>query len=532
MTARPVQESNSKNDGAVCPESTIESAIGRNSEKPPAKNSNSKLICESTIESAPRRDFIRKAAMVTAAAGVGGLILGGTGVKKSVIPSSSAAIDCTVIAGCYLNSRIDVAVNTDLCCTTLSYNNGSSLRPGLLFGGHGACVSGEGISSNRISGQDLYGLDFWTAGKKHLVIRNDGVIVADAAGQNAGTLNKCASTCIGGGGPGIVFGELISGEGIASNRSCSALNKDGLDFYTSYQRRMSVTNAGNVGIGTVTPSSTLDVNGAQHVGGNNAASGPDIYLGVLRCGLAFPCTNSLFVANNSGCVQNQFRVDAFQNVLSIIGHSNTGAKGGAALSFRTGCAGAGETERVKINPCGKVGIGTDSPTTLLDVNGTIFGTKVGVGTASPATPLQVVGTASASSLGVGTTAPKTTLQINGSLAAKVVLEVGSSTVSSYPMKASDFAVLVNASVLPSGVTTFTVTLPAAATASGMIVFIKRFDSSTTNTVTVSANTTAGDSIEAKATKILSKQFDGLHLISNGFHEWFVVGNSIGDGFTS
>jgi hypothetical protein len=49
-----------------------------------------------------------------------------------------------------------------------------------------------------------------------------------------------------------------SGEGIASKRT-SGGNKYGLDFYTDYAARMSITQAGNVGIGTTTPGSKLTV---------------------------------------------------------------------------------------------------------------------------------------------------------------------------------------------------------------------------------------------------------------------------------
>jgi hypothetical protein len=83
----------------VCPESTIHSANERNAS---GKNSvsaessrgnrvvesvpNSRLICESTIESANRRGFIRKAGIVTAAVGIGGILS-----KTSVLLPKSEA---------------------------------------------------------------------------------------------------------------------------------------------------------------------------------------------------------------------------------------------------------------------------------------------------------------------------------------------------------------------------------------------------------------------------------------------------------
>ena len=51
-----------------------------------------------------------------------------------------------------------------------------------------------------------------------------------------------------------------SGEAIGSKRTAGG-NQNGLDFYTSASIRMAITQNGNVGIGTTTPASKLEVNG-------------------------------------------------------------------------------------------------------------------------------------------------------------------------------------------------------------------------------------------------------------------------------
>jgi len=60
--------------------------------------------------------------------------------------------------------------------------------------------------------------------------------------------------------PGIRFGSGDTGEGISSDRS-GTTNKNGIDLYTAFNPRLSVSNAGFVGIGTTTPGFALDVRG-------------------------------------------------------------------------------------------------------------------------------------------------------------------------------------------------------------------------------------------------------------------------------
>lgn len=72
--------------------------------------------------------------------------------------------------------------------------------------------------------------------------------------------------------PGIRFGTGNTGEGISSDRT-GTVNGNGIDFYTDFAPRLSVTNAGLVGIGTQTPAYALDVNGTGNfVGGINIST--------------------------------------------------------------------------------------------------------------------------------------------------------------------------------------------------------------------------------------------------------------------
>jgi hypothetical protein len=151
---------------------------------------------------------------------------------------------------------------------------------------------------------------------------------------------------------------------------------------------------------------------------------------------------------------------------------------------------------ISVNKCNNhVGIGIANPCRVLCVNGRIH-TQCG--------------------MGLGTQTINTTLAINGSLSMKSRQVSMTTTVA-----LSDYAIFANATS-----SSFVVTLPSVASTAGacngMIVFIKKIDSSV-NTVTVSA--ASGDTIEGVDTKVLTKQYDVLQLISNNSnsgHEWFIL----------
>jgi hypothetical protein len=506
------------NGGTACPESTIDSAFNRGpSNGPDKKHEGIGLSCESTIESASRRDLLKRATLIGATAAIGGTILGG-----KIIPKSTGANGSPLIIGaCNFGTTYTSLCSSGSCHTLRIENSGSgeglnafSKSAAAIFaescsniglwgiGGTIGVLAGAGVKGAipfvaRGDSCQTANLQEWrnVSCLALLAVDPSGNLLVDSAGTNNGS-----PTCNKGMYPGIQFGtvpgSLISGEGISSNRTGSSLGDHfGLDFWTGFLKRMTITNSGNVGIGTVTPSSTLDVNGNHHVSGslsigsNNAATGPDIYVGIAKCGLANTCNNSVFVANNSGCSTNQFRVDAFQNVLSVIAHSSPGAKSGAALSFRTALAGGGETNRVFITPGGDVGVNTCSPVTTLDVNGTIHTPKIGV----------------------GTTAPKTTLQVNGSIAAKILPKSAS-----YSMVASDFGILA------SGTGT-TITLPGAKTAAGMLVFIKNVN---TTSIAVTVKPSGTDKIDgSSSSQSLATANSRLTLVSDGVSNWYIVANS-------
>ncbi len=94
-----------------------------------------------------------------------------------------------------------------------------------------------------------------TAPQQNLSVFNGMVI--DQNGQNNGLINNALVT-----GNGLTFGSA-SGEGIASKRTGGG-NQFGLDFYTNFSTKMSLTWGGFFGIGTTAPARMLELSGVAN----------------------------------------------------------------------------------------------------------------------------------------------------------------------------------------------------------------------------------------------------------------------------
>jgi hypothetical protein len=121
-----------------------------------------------------------------------------------------------------------------------------------LFGRSQWTTSGNNIYN---SNSGNVGVGTASPGQKLTV---SGGIRIDDAGVFTGAVNGTND-----GLPWLSFGNSITGEGIGSNRTTGSVNQFGIDFYTSYGRRMCITNSGAVGIGTTnTQGYLLAVNGS------------------------------------------------------------------------------------------------------------------------------------------------------------------------------------------------------------------------------------------------------------------------------
>ena len=142
------------------------------------------------------------------------------------------------------------------------------------------------------------------------------------------------------------------------------------DGAASPTEKLRITSAGNVGIGTSAPGAALHITSTGQATSNLDTSA-SINAIVSDSGGATNNGGSLVFAAASGAWR-------FAAIKGLVSNGSTNTTGDLAFSTRNAITDAALSERLRITSTGKVGIGTSSPTTALQVVGTVTANSFGI----------------------------------------------------------------------------------------------------------------------------------------------------------
>ncbi len=214
----------------------------------------------------------------------------------------------------------------------------------------------------------------------------------------------------------------------ASNMTIGNYNQAPIVFLTNSVQRMRITSTGEVGIGTQSPTATLQISGSLIVSTSGQNTTPTLFVGTngnVGMGLSAPAARlELRIPDASGSTEEEvLRIskdfatnggdgtfisgaigsNIYSKINSIIAATND-----ATMRFDLRNGASSFAQVMTLRSTGSVGVGLTSPTSTLQVSGT-FSVSSSI---NSATPTLYVGTGN---VGVGTADPRSMLQVAGGL---------------------------------------------------------------------------------------------------------------------
>ena len=298
--------------------------------------------------------------LTAGAAPAGGGSVNITGGPATLGPSLGGAVNITGGSAAYSGSTSgNVIIKGG--SGTLNANGGNViLLPGQ---GNGTGISGN-VGVGTTSPQALLDV-FGTGATSAMIVPRDSTANRPASGVNGmlrynvttGKLETFASsawqTLDTSSGTSGAFAN--NGNAFGTSAILGTTDSNSLGFITYNTSRLTITSSGNVGIGTVSPTQMLEVNGSAAFGS-----------GVLNLQLT---GNTDVTALNPGSSTNAGRIQGPQNNHLVFDLRNNDSQDSIAFRYAADNSSIVNTIGFVMKGNGNVGVGTTSPQAILDVNG-------------------------------------------------------------------------------------------------------------------------------------------------------------------
>uniref|UniRef100_A0A6C0H7V1 Uncharacterized protein n=1 Tax=viral metagenome TaxID=1070528 RepID=A0A6C0H7V1_9ZZZZ len=261
-------------------------------------------------------------------------------VTNQVITNGLISTNANTI-GSLFTSGDNVGIGVVSPAYKLDVNGTTNIRGDLLVTGS---VSGSGSSSTTNAYLTVTATDEAVNSTTGSIVTYGGITIkATSAAVN--TSNGGALLTVGGA---AIGKNLIVGSGVISTAASNTIGA------------LVTTTGGNVGIGNTNPTYKLDVNGVIRSG--NSAGNVTAYTNLLITPLSGQTQTEIVFNPSPGPFKN-FMYSASPTGLSLGGNG--------AIQLQTGESGGLWSTVMTVTTSGSVGIGTTSPTSVLDVNGSI-----------------------------------------------------------------------------------------------------------------------------------------------------------------